>query len=251
MKIAFFWFLSLSVYLNVSFGSLDPSIDPVVYKNKYGSYYLPLNHDHRPAIKKIKMGEVYERETLEFIEVIYKPHTHIVHAGAYFGDMLPFFSKLVGEQNKVWAFEPIKLNYECAKATLSLNGINNVILMNNALSSEARRLPMRVIDSEGKPCGGSCSIIPSHSPSKNVETVQTILLDELLPEDEPISLIHLDVEGHEIEALTGALKIIEKNHPVVILEVWDHKKKEINHFMKTLHYKAVKIVNGNTVYIHE
>jgi len=37
--------------------------------------------------------------------------------------------------------------------------------------------------------------------------------------DEGVGLIQLDIEGHEHEALLGARRIIEKHHPVVMLEL--------------------------------
>lgn len=242
----------LFIFLNqvLLLGLSDPLIDPVVYQNKYGYYYVPLNQDHRPAVQKIKKGEVYEEKTLEFIEKIYRPGTSIVHAGAYFGDMLPFFSQLVGDKNRVWAFEPIKLNFACAQANIELNRIDNVILQNNALSSENTWLIMKVSDPLGKPYGGGCSVINHHNTLENIERVQSLLLDEILPNEDPIGIIHLDVEGHEIEALRGAIKIIEKNHPILILEVWNQKKREIEEFLEALNYKAVKEVDGNIVFIY-
>ena len=44
-------------------------------------------------------------------------------------------------------------------------------------------------------------------------------LDTIIPETSKISIIHLDVEGYELEVLKGAKRIIEKDAPIIILEI--------------------------------
>lgn len=157
-------FILFSFLLFIDFGfsnEFECLIDQNIYENKYGKYYVPLNHD-RPAVNKIKNGRVYELETLQFIEKIYKKGTSIVHAGTYFGDMLPFFSHLVGYQ-QVWAFEPVRLNYLCAEKTVQLNKLKNVNLFNLGLSNQNSQLIMRTINTNGIPYGGGSHVITNKS----------------------------------------------------------------------------------------
>ena len=58
-----------------------------------------------------------------------------------------------------------------------------------------------------------------------------------------ISIIKIDVEGHEINVLNGALNTILKNKPKILIEVWNRpkKKKEFLEFMKKINYKIKKI----------
>ena len=44
-------------------------------------------------------------------------------------------------------------------------------------------------------------------------------LDDIIPEDENVKLIKLDVEGYEINAILGANRIITKNKPLIIAEM--------------------------------
>jgi hypothetical protein len=118
---------------------LVSQIDNTVYMNKYGMYILPKYHS-RPAINVIKRGQVWEHTTLSFVKKNYQLGTDIVHAGAYFGDMLPFYSNLVGHSNKVWAFEPILLHFICAEKTVQLNGLQNVVLRHGMLRNKLFRI---------------------------------------------------------------------------------------------------------------
>jgi hypothetical protein len=67
---------------------------------------------------------------------------------------------------------------------------------------------------------GELSYIQSRSSSKPLEamTVKIVAIDEVIPADRKISVLHLDVEGYEQQALTGALATIRRNRPFLILE---------------------------------
>jgi hypothetical protein len=63
---------------------------------------------------------------------------------------------------------------------------------------------------------------------------------------EKIDLIHLDLEGYEFEALKGAKELIERDKPLIILEI-DTRAVDYNNFMRELNYKPYKqlIYNSN------
>jgi len=52
------------------------------------------------------------------------------------------------------------------------------------------------------------------------EDVQLVRLDDVI--DGPVDVIKMDVEGHELEVLRGAHRILEQHHPRVILEAKEH-----------------------------
>jgi len=52
-------------------------------------------------------------------------------------------------------------------------------------------------------------------------TVQVEAIDDVVPPVEHVALIKIDVEGHEIEALSGLTRILETNRPPVIFECLD------------------------------
>ena len=66
-------------------------------------------------------------------------------------------------------------------------------------------------------------------------------LDDLKLEN-PISFIKIDVEGHEIEVMQGAIKIIKKNKPILLVEIEERysKKKVIDtiNYINSLGYKS-------------
>jgi hypothetical protein len=63
-----------------------------------------------------------------------------------------------------------------------------------------------------------------------------ITLDSIKPKD--VDLIHLDVEGHEYNALKGAVKTITKYKPLIVVEMTE-KTDKIYALMKKLKYEEV------------
>jgi FkbM family methyltransferase len=224
----------------------DSRIDPTIYQNRFGSYFVPLNHK-RPAVEAIKAGRVWEEKTLAYIEAHYEMHTSVIHAGCYFGDMLPFYSRLVGN-GRVWAFEPIELNYLCAKTNCELNNLSNVALFDRALSNSHSLVSLQT-KRDGKFLGGGSFICHAEKLSGDeMEQVLSITLDDTIPHDEKIGLIQLDIEGHELQALQGAERILCEQHPLLILEVWDNKSQALEQFLQAHGYTYVTSLDGNRVY---
>jgi hypothetical protein len=74
--------------------------------------------------------------------------------------------------------------------------------------------------------------------------IDMIKLDDFL--HEKIDLIHLDLEGYEFEALKGAKELIERDKPIIVLEI-DTRAVDYNNFMLSINYEPYKqlIYNSN------
>lgn len=192
--------------------------------NHYGGYCVPNSSKHRPAAKKILSNDIYEPETIEFM-ISSCGDGDIIHAGSYFGDFLPALSTGLGAQQKVWAFEPNPENYRCARITIELNNLKNVVLTNAGLGAKRGNLLMQIADSSGQALGGASRLIDKEEGLENpceidfLHSTDIVTIDEIVDPDRNVSIIQLDVEGYEKEALAGALKTIRRHLPIIILEV--------------------------------
>ncbi len=217
--------------------------------NRYGGYCVPLSSRHRPAAKKIMSNDVYEPKTIEFILSNYDDGD-VVQAGTYFGDFLPALSKVMSPSSKIWAFEPNKENYRCAKITLELNSIENVELTNAGIGAKKEKLFLQTIDEAGRSLGGASRITSVESNA--AEAVQIVTIDDIIGHERNVSIIQLDVEGHEKEALTGALRTIKRCLPIIILEVLPNSNLiESDWFsanILNLGYQKTNEVHGNSVF---
>ena len=226
----------------------------MVSYNKYGAYCVPSSSSHRPAARKILSGLVYEPETIEYILANCK-EGDIVQAGAYFGDFLPALSKSCGENAKIWSFEPSSENYRCARITLELNGIENVELHNIGLGSEESKGDLRIRDGDGSASGGGSRIMDSSSSEGSFEKVRIRPIDEVIGNKREVSIIQLDVEGYEINALSGGMKTILRCKPILIIEANPGSETLESPWFKEnilgLGYLQVNVLYNNLVYSAE
>ncbi len=232
---------------NKPLNTKDSTLGVMVAYNKYGGYCTPISSQHTPAVQKILKGSIYEPDTIEFI-ANNCGDGDIIHAGTFFGDFLPGLSQGLKKNAKIWAFEPNIENYKCAQITCLINNLKDVELFNVGLGSSPYKASMLVGTESGKRLGGRSKIISAPKPGI-INEVKIETIDNMVPENRVVSIIQLDVEGFEKDALTGALKTIERCKPMIILEDND-KVVETKWFTDTfsrLGYKVKKKIHHNTL----
>ena len=172
-------------------------------------YFLPDFAADRPAVKPLLQGRFYEPLTHALVAHLFRSNPgSMIHAGAFFGDMLPSFARAV--PGRVHAFEPVLESYVLARLCVEANGLDNVILFNAALSSEVRTLRIDTGPGRKRHAGGT-SRIGAEGRICNALTIDMLGLSDVV-------LIQLDVEGHERTALLGARETIRINRPVIAVE---------------------------------
>src|ERR1051325_8750239 len=219
--------------------------------NKYGGFCVPLFSNHRPAAQKILSGDIWEPKTIEFLTSRCGAGD-IVHAGTFFGDFLPALSQSSSKGSQIWAFEPNPENYRCAFITTHINGLQNVELINAGLGERQGFLQMVTSDTDGTSLGGASRMVPE-TDEESIEgaiTVEVVTVDEVIPSERKISIIHLDVEGFEKPALAGALKSIRRCKPILILESLPDEDWLSTNILQ-LGYRIAGEAHDNTILISE
>lgn len=126
---------------------------------------------------------------------------------------------------RVYTFEPDPVNFHCLTRNCPSN---KVIKFNTALSNSNQLVDFGAPSSENV----GMHRIGAGSLKVFAMTIDCLNIQEL-------SLIHLDLEGHEYPALQGAIETIKRTKPVVVVEV-THDDKDIQVLMESLNY--IKIV---------
>jgi FkbM family methyltransferase len=218
--------------------------------NRHGVYCVPASALQRPAGRLVVAGEVYEPATIELVAA-HCGTGDIVHAGTYFGDLLPAFSRCLAPEAKVWAFEPNPESYRCARVTLELNGLTNVALAHAGLGAVVGRGAIQTTDGSGRPLGG-CSQVVAAGVAAGCQPVEIVTVDATISPDRNVSVIQLDVEGHEVPALTGALATIRRCRPLLVLEVQAGSRSLDGAWFRDeilgLGYRRIGMAHGNVVF---
>ncbi len=216
-------------------------------ENRYGKYCVPPSSEHRKAVAAILAGKVYERRTIRFM-MAHCGTGDIVHAGTYFGDFLPALSSALHPQALIWAFEPNSENFICAAKTIAMNGLQNVRLQNAGLGAGPERMLLHIRDADGKLRGGSSQLVRVRQPNAVHEEVSIVAADNAIPGDRTISILQLDVEGFEQEALTGALGLIQRCLPIIILENLPRDEEWFEQNILALGYTFRGKVHANSIF---
>jgi FkbM family methyltransferase len=223
------------------------ALDCLLAANEHGVYCVPRASEHRAVSQAIMAARVWESDTLELLRAA-DPSGDIVHAGTFFGDFLPALANSRSDGAKVWAFEPNRENYRAAQITTLLNDLQNVVLSNAGLGARRASVLLATSDREGTPLGGASRVIkdPARARWYANEEVELLKLDEVIEPDRRVAAVHFDVEGHEQEALSGALATIERCRPVIVLETMPHSA-WIERHLSPLGYRAAGEVDINHV----
>ena len=142
----------------------------------------------------------------------------VVDLGANIGYFTCLLAKIVGEDGKVFAFEPDPRNLKLLRRNIQENNYKNVIIADKAVSD----------------VNGSCTLYSSQKKfganrifeSKKNQTQdfipiksETICLDDYFEKQnllKKIDFIKIDIEGSEFRAFNGMKKILELNNNLKI-----------------------------------
>ncbi len=140
--------------------------------------------------------------------------------------------------SKVVAFEPNKK----AAATLIGASLPKVEIIHEGVSSRDGKASFYVPSSQGMSLPGWGSLDEHNCPdATGMEVLEVNLrtLDSFKFEN--LGFIKIDVEGHEIEVLGGALETIRRERPHLLVEVRDSHLSEVLKFMSSLGYQEITL----------
>jgi FkbM family methyltransferase len=149
-------------------------------------------------------------ETLAQEEDFYKRYLRqgdtVIDVGANIGYFSLLCSVLVGEEGKVYSFEPHPLIYKYLVANVSLNDATNITTFNFSIGNETTEI--NLIQETHK---------DDHSyVSKNISDMKVKMkrLDDMEINTDTVSLLKIDVEGFEKFVIEGATDILAKTQCV-------------------------------------
>jgi FkbM family methyltransferase len=136
---------------------------------------------------------------------------NIIDLGAWVGDnSVPWAKNIDG---LVYAIDPSLSNCNFIKDTCKLNNIENVKVMQYAISDKNELLSTN--DNINH-----CSFYYGNPGINGATKINAVSLDFLFDNNdiENIGYIHLDVEGMELKILQGGQNILNKNRPIITFE---------------------------------
>lgn len=144
----------------------------------------------------------------------------ILDIGANIGYYTIFFSRLVGKEGKVYAFEPEPLNFSNLKR--NTKNVRNVILNNLAVGEKSGDILLYCLDFlnvDGRTYDSQ--------ENRKALTVKCVSIDDYFQDAQRVDLVKLDIQGYEYFAIKGMVKTLEKSTEVVLAtEFWPYGLKK-------------------------
>ena len=171
-------------------------------------------------------GKKREKRTMELFPKFIGQGEIVIEAGGHIGYISHYFSNLVGDKGKVYVFEPGENNIPYMEKNIRL--LSNVTLIKKAVSDKNGIAKFFLENLTGQ----NNSLFREYEPRESTEQfsftvskkeiieVETITLDSFC---EKASLtpnfIKLDIEGAELLAIRGAVNLIQKHRPGIMIEI--------------------------------
>lgn len=173
--------------------------------------------------------------------------------GAHKGGYLHWIMKSVGVKGRVEAFEPQPVLYQYLTEMQLAYRYNNLTLNHAGLSSKQGQLQLFIPKAEGLTSPGATFEQRKDTQDGHFVEVPVYMLDEhLAGRRQAVSLIKMDVEGHELEVFKGALDILTKDRPKLIFECENRHLnnltvQDIFRYLENLGYQGRFFLNGKSI----
>jgi FkbM family methyltransferase len=154
-----------------------------------------------------------------------KPGMTVVDLGANIGFYSLLARSIVGENGRVFSFEPFSGNISLLRESIKQNGFSNIIPIETAVSDKSGTTTLHLSPDY---CSEHSLVDLGFDYSENstVKSVQVALtsVDDYFAKNHPntkIDFIKMDIEGSESKALVGMKKTLEQNQKITIMtEFW-------------------------------
>lgn len=175
----------------------------------------------------------YEMELQQAVADWVRPGMIAYDLGANIGYISLLLARAVGPTGKVFAFEALPANQARLTSNLKLNSSENITLISKAVADKSGSTTFLVHSSGGMgKLSGSSGSDGDHPNNISVETVS---IDDFVFQGKNPSpqLMKMDIEGGEVLALRGMLRLLKEARPMLLIEL--HGKQAAEAAWQTLH----------------
>lgn len=226
----------------MSNAQLMPSAAPTVPRKTgktHGVILIDENDSVLIDMRQRKMRE-FEPESVRFWLKYCRPENNLIDIGSYSG---LYFILAKQRAAQCLAFEPNRYMSSRIEENCKLNGVDASKLSCAAVSNETgeKYFYLRA--------GNNYTSAASFTYNKNCEffKVPVVTLDSLVDISvisEKIHCIKIDVENYEINVLKGAVELLKRDKPALIVEVLtDEHQQNIKMFLSDLGYKSFTLAD--------
>ena len=159
------------------------------------------------------------------------PNDVLLDVGSHGGSWTFLLSALV-PQGKVICFEALPLYSKALRIVVSLTNKKNIFIQNNAILNKNKPVCLTWKDEKNNRLTGMTRLSKENDLESQKLLVEGIKIDDFLKNHDDktkkISFIKMDIEGAELLALEGCMKLIKKHKPIFVIEFVPAHMKNFN-----------------------
>jgi FkbM family methyltransferase len=163
--------------------------------------------------KHLISGQRWEPYFTELVRAIVPEGTTVIDVGANIGYNAVILSKVTGDQGRVIAFEPLRIPFQQLCGNAVLNDLENIFPHNVVLGSVDNELVSMVpVDYHEEDINIMNACVGLGGEFVIMKTLDSYNLSN-------VSFLKIDVQGCELHVLMGSDATINKNRPVIFIEI--------------------------------
>jgi FkbM family methyltransferase len=208
--------------------------------------------DVRTAPNIALLDGAYEPQELAVLSRLARNSKIIIDVGANIGWYAIQLSRIAGEATRVFCFEPVPSTRARLARNVELNGLEQRIrIFDFGLGDKAGTVEFFLPAISGSVAASARNLHPEEQTvrlSVRLEPLDDVAAREQI---ERVDLIKCDVEGAELQVLRGARRIIERDNPVIFLEMlrkwsrhFDYHPNDIIQLLRQSGYRCWAVGDG-------
>jgi FkbM family methyltransferase len=239
---------NLSIGLKIRLLNWPKNLSGAVIINTCGLVfkYIPTHSDDLRFVARNDL-DGWEDSSRKIFKFISQTSDLILDIGAYTG-AYSIIGLLANKSSRVMAFEPDLLQSEALRQNLTLNDLESRCqIYQIALSNKAGSVSF-FSDASETNYTSTHTIEPG---GKFLYNVPSSTIDEIV-NGQAVDLIKMDIEGHEIYALEGALQTLKKSKPTILTEALNNRaRSDIKQFLESYGYLEIfQLDSRNYLFCH-
>jgi FkbM family methyltransferase len=207
-----------------------PVFLPIVHGDAV--YELPYTGMNAGIEREQSRGLFFEAMELEELRKIVKPGAHVVDVGANTGNHTIFFAGPM-KAALVLPLEPLPAAIAALRAGVERNGLKNVDVSRLGIGISDRKGRAKLVSSARGGLGAT-GLEPDPIGEIGVTTLDSMISGR-------VDLLKIDVEGMEMSVLAGSRQLIERERPLIFIEVANRNTPALMTWLKSAEYAVARI----------
>jgi len=197
-----------------------PVIGTFSFKNRDGKLFKMQSDGYDPGINKLfwTQGRGFEPNVINLLHTIADKSEIFFDIGANTG-LITVQMALLPSAKQIYSFEPGPRAFNALNKNIEINSFRNCKIYQLGLAEKNDKMKFYIPNLEAIP--SSASLHPEMYMDHHEIEINTMVFDDFVEKEDikKIDVVKIDVEGTELNVLSGMKKTLQNHHPQIICEI--------------------------------